>query len=166
MLAPPICQSKSDSINNPSVTENIVQSRFTKSMPTQTFGDHLRERLKEKGMKPAELARRSGVTKQNISRLLHGTPHSITGAPPRAEPDTVKKLAKALGWNANDALLAAGYAPDTPSEGYEILNEFLAALAHLPPFTDEEKRQFFETMRLVAQGIKNEQGKDTDSPSE
>jgi transcriptional regulator with XRE-family HTH domain len=158
MLAPPICQSKSDSINNPSVTENIVQSRFTRAM--KTFGEYLQEQLISKGVKPAELARRSGVTKQNISRLLHGTPHSITGAPPRAEPETVKKLAKALEWDVNVALYAAGYAPDTPSESYEILNEFELAFARNSKFTPEQKQQLIDTVRIVAQGILNEQGKE------
>jgi transcriptional regulator with XRE-family HTH domain len=95
--------------NNPSVTVLVVNYGFT-SM-SNGFGERLREKLEDAGMRAAELARRSGVTKQNIGRLLNQTPHSITGALPKAEEETVIKLATALGWDVNEALLAAGYAP-------------------------------------------------------
>lgn len=92
--------------NKPGFTNYLVNSGFT------MFGERLQEKLTEAGITAAELARRSGVTKQNIGRLLNNTPHSITGASPKAEKPTVEKLAKALKWNLDEALIAAGYAPE------------------------------------------------------
>lgn len=91
---------------NPRVTEKIVHSRWTK----MTFGEEIKKRLAEKGMRPAELARRAQTTRQNISRLINGTPHPITGALPKAELETVERIAKALDWDLPDARNAAGYA--------------------------------------------------------
>ena len=95
--------------NNPSFTNCVVNYVFTDM--NKTFGESLQEKLDEAGMKAAELSRLSGVSKQNIGRLINNTPHSISGALPKPEPDTVKKLAKHLKWNLDEALIAAGYAP-------------------------------------------------------
>jgi hypothetical protein len=108
------CQSLIYSKNNPHCTLYQVNSGFTRLMHNKTFGECLREQLESKGIRPAELARRSGVTKQNIGRLLNATPHPITGALPRAEPETVTKLAEGLEWDVDEALLAAGHAPRLP----------------------------------------------------
>jgi transcriptional regulator with XRE-family HTH domain len=102
-----------------------------------TFNERLKEKLAEKKIRPAELARRSGVTKQNIGRLINNTPHSESGALPRAEKDTVIKLAKALDWDLDDALMAADIAPinKTTDDGlYKGLNE-------LPPDRQELARR-------------------------
>lgn len=96
--------------NKPSVTNKVVNCRFIGVM-AMTFGQLLRQKLVEKGLTAAELSRRSGVTKQNIGRILNNTPHSITGALPKVEPDTVIKLAKPLAWDLDEALHAAGHAP-------------------------------------------------------
>lgn len=77
----------------------------------KTFGQALKEILELKKIKPAELSRLSGVTKQNIGRLLNEQRHPISNAPPKATKETVLKFAKALNWNRDEALLAAGYAP-------------------------------------------------------
>lgn len=74
-----------------------------------TFKDFLRSKLDEKNMRPAELARLSGVTKQNISRILTDKPHPLTNAAPTVKLATVEKLAKGLGVDINDARRAAGF---------------------------------------------------------
>lgn len=118
--------------NKPRVTNSVVNLGFTGVM-AKTFGEQLRQRLTEASLTAAELSRRSGVTKQNIGRLLNNTPHSITGAPPKVEVETVEKLAGPLGWNLNEALVAAGYAPaDIDPEGlYSGINKLPPALRPL-----------------------------------
>lgn len=98
-----------DSKNNPRHTKYKVKSGFTDL--EMSFRERLIEKLKEKDWKPAELARRSGVSKQNIGRIINNTPHSITGALPKTAPETIEKIAKALEWDLDEALLAGGYAP-------------------------------------------------------
>jgi transcriptional regulator with XRE-family HTH domain len=104
-----ISQSQVDLKNNPGHTKFKVKSGFTDL--EMSFRERLIEKLKEKNLKPAELARRSGVSKQNIGRIINNTPHSITGALPKTAPETIEKIARALEWDLDEALLAGGYAP-------------------------------------------------------
>lgn len=76
-----------------------------------SFREFLRQELDRTGIRPAELARRSGVTPQNISRILTDKPHPITGAAPKVSEDTVESLAKALDSDIDAAREAAGYTP-------------------------------------------------------
>lgn len=98
--------------NNPRCSFLMVNFGFTK-MP-KTFGQQLKEKMDAAGLKPAQLSRLSGVTKQNIGRLINETPHPITGAPPTTTEETVRKIAavKELNWKLEDALLAARIAPE------------------------------------------------------
>lgn len=105
--------------NNPRYTDFKVEFGFTDL--EMSFGELLKEKLQEKKMKPAELARLSGVSKQNIGRIINKTPHSITGALPKTEPETIKKLAKALDWDLDEALLSGGYAPSNQEESLDNL---------------------------------------------
>jgi transcriptional regulator with XRE-family HTH domain len=109
--------------NNPSVTPAVVSYGFTNMDIQNPFGEWLREQLEKQGMKAADLARRSGVTKQNIGRILNNTPHSVTGALPKVEESTVEKLARALDADIDEARLAAGYAPSRHIElhGHKIV---------------------------------------------
>lgn len=132
--------------NNPRLSGKSVNYIFTDVMP-KTFGDALKEKMREKGLTAAELARRSGVTKQNIGRLVNNTPHSVTGALPKAEEATVIKLAAHLGWDLNEALPAAGFAaPSNASESdsvqLEIAEGVRISLLHADEFTEEDKQRF------------------------
>lgn len=75
------------------------------------FARWLQAELELKRMRPAELARRAGVSKQNIGKILNRTPHSLTGTIPNPKVETVDAIAKALGSNQDEARIAAGYAP-------------------------------------------------------
>lgn len=116
-------------INKPSGTREVLPFAFT--YMSKAFADALKAKLAEKGMRPAELARRSGVTKQNIGRIIHQTPHHVTGAPPKVERETVAKLAAALDWDIDDALLVAGYAPTHSAGPPRDVPELMDALARL-----------------------------------
>lgn len=113
--------------NNPRYTDFEVKFGFTDL--EMSFGELLKEKLQEKKMKPAQLARLSGVSKQNIGRIINNTPHSITGALPKTEPETIKKLAKALDWDLDEALLAGGYAPSNQEESLDNLIKPLSSRA-------------------------------------
>jgi transcriptional regulator with XRE-family HTH domain len=78
-----------------------------KQMPSK-FATAFAAKLKEKGIKPIELEKLSGVTRQNISRLLNDTPHPVSGAPPKTKKATIEKIAKPLDWNVDEALTLAG----------------------------------------------------------
>lgn len=115
--------------NNPEFTNYLVNLRCT---PMEKFIQRLKEEMQSKSIKAAELARRSGITKQNIGRLLNFTPHPITGATPTTTRETVEKLAVALGWDLDEALNLAGFA----SEHSEIpkpknVAEFVEALERM-----------------------------------
>jgi hypothetical protein len=123
-----MCQPTIYAKDNPSVTICAVNCGFTEMY---TFNERLKAKLDEIGMRPSELARRAGLTKQNIGRLINNTPHSVTGAPPKAEKDTVIKIARALDWNVDDALEAADFAPIGESRKPRNFAELVEALERL-----------------------------------
>lgn len=82
-------------------------------METATFGDVLRVQLRNRNVSAAELSRRSGVSKQHLSKLLNNERSTMTGVVTRPSVDTVDKIATGLGWDRDEARLAAGYAPKT-----------------------------------------------------
>lgn len=139
--------------NNPHLTIETVHCAFTMS---ESFGDRLREQLDAKGMRPAELARRSGLTKQGIGRLLNKIPHAITGAPPKPALETVDKIARALDWDINEARLAAGYAPARPEETYDVMDDVILMFRDEAKLTPEEKEKILNIVRTVALGVVNE----------
>jgi transcriptional regulator with XRE-family HTH domain len=143
--------------NNPSVTFGLVDSSFT----SMSFKDYLRQQLDERGMRPAELARLSGVTKQNIGRILNDTRHPISGGLPQVTRETVEKLAKALGADLNEALLAAGFAPlnsiGPPTNAAEFLEaikrigvpvEFMANLEGLENLTPDDYQRLLDSVAM------------------
>lgn len=146
-------QSRLYTRNNPRLTEFAVNSGFTR-MSNPTFGEHLRRQLDEKGMRPAELARRSGVTKQNIGRLLNNTPHPITGKAPSVERETVEKLANALGWHIDDALLAAGYSPQAPEERHRLPEGVTVYFDSSSDLSDEQKDKILDVINMIVAGVR------------
>lgn len=128
----------------------------------EQFIKRLRERMETKGIKAAELARRSGVTKQNIGRLLNTTPHPITGALPTTTRETVEKLAKALDWDLNEALNLAGYAtesayPQTKEEFAEALKKYGVTEWKIPEkdlnkLSPEFYKSVLESMEMLVKG--------------
>lgn len=144
--------------NKPSFTNYVVNSGFT------MFGEKLQEKLDEAGIKAAELARRSGVTKQNIGRLLNNTPHSITGALPKAEKPTVEKLAKALNWNLDDALIAAGYAPENSAadNSHEILEGVTINFQNGKGLSKKQQQKLLDTVKTLVVGIKAQEEEESE----
>lgn len=122
------CQSQIDMKNNPSVTPYLLCSIHTNM--SQVFADYLRSQLEARNMTPAELARRAGITKQNISRILNQTPHPLSGALPKVKVQTVEAIAKALGVPVDEAREAAGYSTQEPGKP-QTLADLLSRLKRL-----------------------------------
>ena len=95
----------------------------------KTFGDVLREEMTARSVTAAELWRRSGVTKQQIGRIVNNDRSTFTGEVTKPSVETVDKLANGLGWNTDEARLAAGYAPKGDSDPYGLAS----GLSRLPP---------------------------------
>lgn len=108
------------------------------STTQEEFVAALKRKMDETGIKAAELARRTGLRKQNISRILTQTPHPITGAPAKTSKEVVLKLARALDWDADEALQLAGFAPLNVPSAYE---RKVAALFRGAQGWSEKKRQ-------------------------
>ena len=144
------------SINNPRVSKEKVHCGFTDM--SQTFGQALQAKLAEKGVRKAELARRAGITKQNVGRIVNNTPHYVTGALPKVEVETVKKIAKALDWDVDEALNAAGFAPTQSHtiNGYKV--ELPYGIDFVIPHTEvnsqDEADEFAESVRLAVEIVK------------
>jgi transcriptional regulator with XRE-family HTH domain len=136
--------------NNPSQTNKTVNSRLTNM--DKTFREALQGKLAERNIKPASLARQSGVSKQNIGRILNDAPHSVTGAKPQPSRETVKKLARALEWSLSEALLSAGYAPvDTPKR-FKIFTGVTLEFEN-GDFSAHAIEELLSACRLVVAGV-------------
>jgi transcriptional regulator with XRE-family HTH domain len=101
-------------------------------------------------MRPAELSRRSGVSKQNVSRILRDTHHSVTGAPPRTEQETIEKIADALNWPQADALRLLGIQPKeelSPTEAERrVIENLLFRRRRISP---KRRRDFDNFMKML-----------------
>jgi transcriptional regulator with XRE-family HTH domain len=96
----------------------------------EQFADYVIEALKRTGIKQAELARRSHVSPQMISKLVRKTPHSLTGKLVLPERETVDRIAKAFGDPPSKARQAAGYSADGQVETIEEALETASYFEH------------------------------------
>lgn len=105
--------------NTPNVTQGNLHYCF------MSFGDYLAGKMRDLGVRAADLAKRAGTSKQNIGRIVNNTPHPLTGAPPKVSVEMVDRLSKALGINGDEARLAAGYAPKTETPTFNLAESAL-----------------------------------------
>jgi len=83
-----------------------------------TFGQWLRQKLNDKRMSNAELARRVHVSPTYVSNLVRDySPNMISNRAPRPGEDIVERIARALGAPLDEARLAANYAPRSVEDG-------------------------------------------------
>lgn len=95
-----------------------------------TFGKWLQENRKDAQLSMQDLADKVGLSKQYISILERGEPHTLTGKPVTPQKKFVDALAKALNRPINEARYAAGYAgekrlipPEIEAIGFEGLEK-------------------------------------------
>ena len=129
---------------------------FGLTIMTKTFGEILSEKLADLKIKPAKLAQMSGITKQNIGRLLHGTRHPITNAPPKTTEETVEKIARALDWDIDDALLAAGFAP-RKKKMETVDDEFAALFYESADWSEENRNEALEMAKIIFKRFKEKE---------
>lgn len=80
------------------------------------FGDWLRQRRLELGLRQADVAKRAGVSLSYISAIERGERHHLSDSPTLPKREVVIAIANALGEDVTRALMIAGYAPDEPSK--------------------------------------------------
>lgn len=118
-----------------------------------TFGDWLRRNIKEAGLSNAELARRVGVSSTHISNLVRDfSPSRKAPGPSRPGEDLVKAIARALNADHDEARLAAGYAPLSQTQSFNIGEKARIALLD-QDLTEDEQREIVEEMALAYEVI-------------
>ena len=105
---------------------------------TIEFTNWLKETMKQKGISQAELARRSGISPPQVSKIYNGS----------SEPGkvTLVAIARGLKLPAITVLRAAGILPEEP-EYVPLLDEWNAIFYELTP---EDQQEILEIARLKA----------------
>jgi transcriptional regulator with XRE-family HTH domain len=81
----------------------------TREMPAMTFGERIRQLRKAKNLNQSELADKVGINFTYLSKIEND---NVASSEFPSE-ETIKKLAKALGADADDLLLMAKKVPDS-----------------------------------------------------
>ena len=106
-------------------------------MTNRTLGEQLRRAREQQGLSLYALAQQSGVTRSLIWKLEQGQVND-----PR--PETVSKVAQALGLSLTDLYTEAGYAN---VEQLPTLRRYLRAkYGHLPAAKRNEVARYFEQL--------------------
>lgn len=90
----------------------------------------------------SSLADAAGLTRSTVSSLANARPQSLTNKPSQPSPETVLKLAKALGEDIDQALLLAGHAPQSSP-----IPESIAAIG-FNGLDDEDLKEIAEFIRF------------------
>jgi transcriptional regulator with XRE-family HTH domain len=121
-------------------------------MGTIEFGEFMLKFIREAKITQAELARLSGISAAQVSRLFNGIS--------KPGPDACKAFANALRIPTETVFRAAGILPNRPDT-----NEDFEELKHLfNQMTDEEQREFLAMGRLKIE-LRNKRGDAHDTPS-
>jgi transcriptional regulator with XRE-family HTH domain len=126
----------------------------------EKFGDWLRRHRKALGLLQSQVASRAGVSTSYISTLERAQKHSITGADLVPDREKLAAIAKAVNGNVNEALRFFGYAPNQPTETFDILDLATVMFHDADRLTPEEKEELLTIVRRVAAGMISERGKD------
>ena len=89
--------------------------------------------LKNRSWRPADLARRAGLSMGSLSNILNGNR--------RAGPDLCKAVAQALGEPPEKVFRLAGLLPPLPAAEDELLHELLETFKRLTP---EKRREVLD----------------------
>jgi transcriptional regulator with XRE-family HTH domain len=154
------------------INEAIVRETLTKLfVHRMTFGEWLREKLKEARMSNAELARWVDVSPTYIGNLVRDySPNTKSGKAPRPSERLVEKIAKAVKADPDEARQAAGYAPQTPLFPPKTKAELVAALEkigveHIEFSNDisesspEQLQELFDAVKLAVEITLSRQGR-------
>lgn len=128
---------------------------------TQTFGQWLREKINQRNLTNAEVARRAGVSSTYIGNLVRDYSQNTKSGKARPSVEVVDQIAKALNVSTYEARLAAGYAPDEPHprarsaiEALQIIEKIIPGFEGLllaEPMSDEIAERVLEDFRMIAE---------------
>lgn len=128
------------------INQAIVDSKSSKlfvhtGMPktnSVSFGEWLRNKIKENNISNAELARRIKVSPTYVGNLVRDfSPNSKTGKI-RASEKVIEAIAKALNADIDEARLAAGYSPTKSILPHEL------AVMDYNGFSDQDLKEIAE----------------------
>lgn len=139
------------------------RSNYNIAIKMDAFGKWLFDRRKAARMTQGQVAKRAGISTSYVSTLEREERHHLTNAPPRPAIAVVESIAKALDAPADEARLAAGYAPQTfagpPTNAAEFLEaldrlgvpglEFGNAYSGLYSLPPEEYEKLLQDLKLV-----------------
>jgi HTH-type transcriptional regulator, competence development regulator len=129
-----------------------------------SFGKWLLDARKKAGLTQEQLAERSGLSPSYISALERQEPNTRAGEPRMPRPETVNRIAKALGIPSGEARAAAGYAsliiPPFPKKP-KNLTQFLEQLESMgfeqfdfaADFMDWTEDDFEELLERIAADV-------------
>lgn len=124
-----------------------------------TFGVNLKKWRKAAGMTQPELAEAVDVNVSYISNLERNFSANKSGKPQPSRA-LCKRLARVLGINESEVMLAAGYAPDSSVESFEIMDGVKVNFEEGNKLTKAQREKILEIMRITAAGVKNELSQD------
>lgn len=106
-------------MNYQALVIGINRTLFVHAM---SFGDWLREKINERQLSNAALARRAGVSPTYIGNLVRDYSQNTKSGKVRPSEEVVERIAKALGVDVDvdAARLAAGYASQSESRARSI----------------------------------------------
>jgi len=119
------------------MTRPILQFVDVATNQASKFGAWARNLRQERRLTIEALAKKAGISKQYLSVLERGQPHALTGKAVTPKVELVDRIAKALNVDADEARLAAGYAPSSPVEA----QGFFSGYYNLPPDRQELARR-------------------------
>lgn len=122
------------------------------------FGQWLRRKRLNRDLTVVQVAERAGISKQYVSMLERSPLHPVTGKPVQPALDKVEALAKALGADAEEARIVAGYDPSPDSEPVNTEGLFKG----LDRLTPDQRRLAEKQIRAIIDAIADEPMSDED----
>lgn len=108
-----------------------------------SFGVLLKRWRKAKGLTQQELANKARVNISYVSNLERDFSATSRSGTPQPSVELVDTLARILGVNADEARLAAGYAPNNPSGlNLDVADDLRVSLLNGKDYTDEDRAEF------------------------
>ncbi len=137
------------------INQAFVYSNHAKLfVDVMTFGEWLRQQIKDKGLSNAEVARRAKVSPTYIGNLVRDFSPNTKDGKGRPSEEVVAEIAKAVGGDLNEARLAAGYAPENSASDFD--DKVRIAFQDAGNWSNDEKEKILESVRLFVAGVRAE----------
>lgn len=132
----------------------VYYNRDKLFVDVMTFGDWLRQQINKTGLSNAELARRAGVSATYIGNLVRNFSPNTKDGKGRPSEQVVADIAKAFGVDADEARLAAGYAPQSAADDtHEIYAGITINFQNGKNLSKKKQQELLDAARLIARGV-------------